>query len=135
MDNEIELIKNQLLNLEDRVTRLENISVDRSNVVMNKNDLNKQVTLYELIKDKSFKNGYQKIAMIVGYYEKVIKNPIHRDELGSKWFEAKFDKVYKTNLLSDAMGLYVRVSDDGICDLTLTGEKFFDSIINNEEIS
>lgn len=95
----------------------------------------KQKTLREIVKGKKFKNGSEKIAAIVGYHEKMIGKLINKVDIGKNWVNAKVDGTYKTNLLDDANGIYVRIHTNGECDLTQTGENFFDNFLTNESTS
>lgn len=92
----------------------------------------KQATLREIIKGREFKNASEKLAVIVGYHEKVVKSLIPKDNLRREWVYAKFEGTYRSNLLDDASGVYVRVQSDGTCDLTQTGEEFFENFLKNE---
>lgn len=95
----------------------------------------KQKTLREIVRGKKLKNGPEKIAVIIGYHEKIVGKLINKDDIRKDWTEAKFDGTYKTNLMDDASGTYVRVHSNGECDLTQTGEDFFDQFIKNEPVN
>lgn len=92
----------------------------------------KQKTLREIVRGKSFKNGSEKLAIIVGYYERILGTRIKRDDLGKEWEEAKMPGVYKTNLLDDALNIYIRIRPGEECDLTQSGEDFFEIFLKNE---
>lgn len=92
----------------------------------------KTKTLRELAKGKKLTNGREKIAVIVGYHERVLGTLIHKEAIRDEWKQAKFDGTYKTNLLDDADGLYIRVAPSGECDLTQKGEEFFDALTNSD---
>ena len=92
----------------------------------------KQKTLREIIKGKKLNNGQEKIAAIVGYAEKISGKLVTKKEIGKIWVDTKFDGTYKTNLVDDASGTYVRVHSNGECDLTQTGEDFFEKLLKNE---
>ncbi|MFM2423637.1 MAG: hypothetical protein RLZZ70_22 [Candidatus Parcubacteria bacterium] len=131
---QISKILEQLANHEVRLKQLESGSGLEifTNVVNYPVTGGKQPTLREIIKGKKLKNGPEKIAVIVGYYEKIIGRLIDKKDIRQNWTEAKIDGAYKTNLLGDAAGAYVRVHTNGECDLTQSGEEFFDNILKNE---
>lgn len=128
--NQIKEILAQLADHEKRIALLESrepqIAAPRA--VTN----GKQKTLREIIKGKKFRNGTEKIAAIVGYNEMVLGTLIKKDDISHVWKEVKFEGTYKTNLLDDAMGIYVREQSSGECDLTQGGEEFFTALLNNE---
>lgn len=92
----------------------------------------KRKTIQEIVKGRKFKNGSEKLAVIVGYHEKLIGSLIKKGDLRKEWQDAKITGMYKTNLLDDASGTYVRVLSNEECDLTQTGEEFFDNFLKNE---
>lgn len=115
--------------LESRVKALEALvlNTDAPTVSVSK----KQRTLREIIKGKKF-NGQAQVAAIVGYYEKVLGQPIHKNEIKNAWQDAKMNgkyaAIYLTRAQKDAL---VRVLADETCDLTQTGEDFFDGLLSN----
>ena len=92
----------------------------------------KQKTLREVIKGRKFKNGQQQIAVVVGYYENMLGTLIHEDKVKVEWENAKMTNKYSTNFLDRAKDELIRVRPDGTCDLTQTGEEFFDKFLKNE---
>ena len=130
-EKEINQIKKELENHEKRIHTLERANKNRkSNYAIVASSVQKQTTLAEIIRGKSFKSGQEKIAVIVGYYEKIIrKNQIKEVDLKTGWKSGKFDGKYNRNLLNRAIkdGL-VRNIDTNI-DLSQTGERFFDNFI------
>lgn len=134
--SEIQISKmlERLANHETRLKQLESVVgfVAPTNAVNLPITGAKQPTLREIIKGKRLKNGPEKIAVIVGYYEKIIGQLTNKKDIRQNWVEAKIDGAYKTNLLDDAAGAYVRVHSNGECDLTQSGEEFFDNILKNE---
>jgi hypothetical protein len=115
--------------IEKRLEHLENAQVTSTTIKKNEK---KQKTLREVVKGKKFHNGPEKIAVIVGYYEKILGSLIHKSKIKDEWINAKLDGTYKTNLLKDAEGEYIRVLSSGECDLTQTGEEFFDKFLKNK---
>jgi len=92
----------------------------------------KQKTLREFVKGKKFKNGQQQIATIVGYYEQLLSKPIHFDDIKVEWVNTKMTNKYDPNFLMRAKDDLIRVHPDGTCDLTQTGEDFFEEFLKNE---
>lgn len=91
----------------------------------------KQKTIREVMKGKKFKNGQEQIAAIVGYYEKVLGEVIKKDQIKNEWSGAKMNGDFSPVYFSRAKGTLIRVHPDGTCDLTQTGEEFFDSFLNS----
>lgn len=89
-------------------------------------------TLREIVKGRKLNNASEKLALIVGYHEKILKSLIHKSKLEEEWNSAKIDGVYRTNLLDNASGVFIRVQPDGMCDLTGTGEDFFDNFLKSD---
>lgn len=116
--------------LESRVKALEArvLHTDTPTINVNK----KERTLREIIKGRKF-NGQEQVAAIVGYHEKVLSQPIHKNEIKNVWQDAKMNgkyaAIYLTRAQKDAL---VRVFDDETCDLTQTGEEFFSGLLTNE---
>ncbi len=129
-EDEIKKIIDQLKDHESRLLRLESI---KQGAAVPASD--KPKTLREVIKGREFSNGPEKIAAIVGYHEKMLGSLINKKDLAKAWMNAKFDGAYKTNLLDNASGMYVRVQSNGECDLTQTGEAFFEKLLNYESAS
>lgn len=90
----------------------------------------KQKTLREIVRGKKFSNASEKIAAIVGYHEQINGALLNKHGLRKEWLEAKFDGTYRSNLFDDACGVYIREKQDGNCDLTQTGEDFFNKLQN-----
>ena len=122
----------QLADHETRIAAFEGSNTPKVASVISGGE--KQKTLREIVKGRKLKNGSEKLAVIVGYYEKIDGSLVRKDGLKKEWHDAKIDGVYKTNLLDDAEGSYIRVLPSGECDLTQTGEKFFDRFLENESI-
>ncbi len=91
----------------------------------------KERTLREMIRGKKF-NGQEQVAAIVGYHEKILGQPVHKNEIKNVWQDAKMNgkyaAIYLTRAQKDAL---VRVLADDTCDLTQTGEEFFDRLLTN----
>ena len=93
---------------------------------------NKAITLPELARDKKILNGQKKIAVIVGYHEKIASlERIDVKNIKSGWKDGKFSGSYNSSLLQRAVkdGL-VRDLKNGYFDLTQSGEDFFDDLIS-----
>jgi hypothetical protein len=115
--------------LESRVEALEKKFLSAGAPVLSVN--NKERTLQEIVKGKRFNNGQEQVAAIVGYNEKVLSQLIQKDQIKEEWRNAKMNGVYAPIYLARAKGTLVRVLGDGTCDLTQTGEGFFEELINN----
>ncbi|MEK7640914.1 MAG: hypothetical protein AAB389_02880 [Patescibacteria group bacterium] len=92
----------------------------------------KQISLPELARKNGLKNGQQKIAAIVGYYEKIVgTKPIDTKLIQEGWRNGRFVGSYQSVLLQRSIedGL-VRDLDGSQYDLSQTGEKFFHDFIN-----
>lgn len=92
----------------------------------------KQKTLREIIKGKKLKNGQEQVAAIVGYYEKILSQRISKDNIKEEWANAKMNGTFAAVYLSRAKDTLIRILDDGTCDLTQSGEEFFEKLLNNE---
>lgn len=93
----------------------------------------KQKTLRELVKGKKFKNGQEQIAAIVGYHERVLGQRIPKDKIKKVWEDAKMNGIFSPVYFSRAKDTLIRVDRDA-CDLTQTGDEFFNRLLNNEPI-
>jgi len=94
----------------------------------------KNLTLPEFIRNKSFKNGQEKIAVIVWYYEKILQEKsIKEVNLKEGWRVGKFDGKYNPNLLIRAIkdGLVRNINGD--IDLSQTGEKFLEDFLRQND--
>jgi|SRR3989344_7967444 len=127
---QIKKILSHLADHESRLKQLENGERTAPPPRINMSD--KKKTLREIVKGKKFKNGQEQIAAIVGYHEKVLGQLIPKDKIKIEWTEAKLKGDFSPMYLSRAKGTLVRILEDGTCDLTQTGEEFFDQILNNE---
>jgi hypothetical protein len=122
--------------LKNILVRLENIEKALSINVAANADVNKPIrpgktlkaiTLPELARSKKAVNGQQKVAIVVGYYERITrKDPITKNDIKEGWKEGKFPgsfadvlvhRAIKDGLIRDLKGKY---------DLSQTGEDFFD---------
>lgn len=132
IDAQSQKIFNQLMDHEKRIRALEGSSNDQIAGV--KSVSGKQKTLREIVKGRKFKNGQEQVAIIVGYYERVLGTPINKSNLKSEWINAKITNKYSTEFITRAKDILIRVSPEGVCDLTQTGENFFDEFLKNESI-
>ena len=88
---------------------------------------NKRLTLPELARRAKLSNGQQRVAAVVGYFEKLQgKDEVTMADLQQGWKDGKFPGSYAPVYLSRAIkdGL-VRQKAKGSYDLTQTGEDFF----------
>lgn len=90
----------------------------------------KQPTLPEIIKNKNFKSGQEKVAVIVGYYEKIVKSKsIKQSDVKEGWKAGKFNGKYNPNLIARAIEAGLVRNIDSQLDLSQTGERFWDGFI------
>ncbi len=91
----------------------------------------KQRTLPELIKGKKFKNGQQKVCIIVAYCEKYgDKKSVLENEIAQGWRDGKFDGAYARTLLDRTIGDgLVRDLKDGTFDLSQSGDEFYEEFM------
>jgi hypothetical protein len=92
----------------------------------------KNITLAELARRGTLANGQQRVAAIVGYFEKIAgKEEILASDIQQGWREGKFTGDYAAVFLSRAIkdGL-VRLKQKNAYDLTQTGEDFFEALFN-----
>lgn len=124
----METNEQRISELESRVKALETLVLHTDAPVINTS--RKEKTLREIVKGKKL-NGQEQVATIVGYYEKVLGQCIHKNEIKNVWQDAKMNgkyaAIYLTRAQKDAL---VRVADEA-CDLTQTGEEFFDGLVTN----
>lgn len=112
------------------ITAPEQIPEMQNNAKLN----SKKITLPELARKASLSNGQQRIAAIVGYYEKVLGNEdVLVSDLQQGWKDGKFSGSYAAVYLHRALkeGL-VRQKDKNIFDLTQTGEDFFGELFESK---
>lgn len=129
--------KEILARLEDHEKRIRVLEIDKNRIVSqitahasNK----KQLTIAEIIRGKLFKSGQEKVAVIVGYYEKTLHQiPVSEKDIRTGWISGKFDGKYRSNLLERAVGDgLIRDLENGAFDLSQTGEKFFDNFLKSD---
>ncbi len=131
-DEQIQKILGQLEDHERRIITLEKGKGEPSPQATNFDGSKKTLTLAEIVRGKSFRSGQEKVAVIVGYCEKVVhKNPIKESDLKQGWKEGKFDGKYANTLLLRAIkdGLVRDIGGD--FDLSQTGEEFFDNFFKS----
>lgn len=123
-----------LAQLADHEARLKKLESGQSGAPAQRPSVGgKQKTLRELVKGKKFNNGQEQVAAIVGYHELVLGQRIPKNQIKEEWADSKMKGAYAPVYLSRANGVLIRVhTDDDSCDLTQTGEEFFDKILNNE---
>lgn len=106
----------------------------KSPALVNMTANKKEITLPELVRNKKFKNGQQRVAVVVGYIEMVVgKKEIKLKDIKDGWMEGKLEGTFVDTLLRRAIkdGL-VRHKKDGTYDLSQTGESFFSGFLNQE---
>lgn len=94
----------------------------------------KPITLVELARNRLLKNGQQKVAVIVGYNEKIFnESPIAMSAIKELWKKGKFVGKCDPKLLERALleGL-VREPEDNVYDLGQKGEDFFEEILRSK---
>lgn len=94
----------------------------------------KEITLPELVRNKKLKNGQERVAVVVGYFELVAgKHDISTKDIESGWMDGKLEGTFANMLLRRAIkdGL-VRDKKDGTYDLTQTGEYFFSDFLKQK---
>ena len=129
-DNQIKKIVEQLANHEARINVLEGLEVCSS--VKTNSGSEKQKTLREIVKGRKFKNGQEQIAVIVGYHEKVLGTLINKESIKLEWINAKMTRKYSAEFVARAKDVFIRINSEEVCDLTQTGEEFFEKFIKNE---
>lgn len=94
----------------------------------------KEITLPELVRNKKFKNGQQRVAVIVGYCELVTgKQDISIKDIESGWMDGKLKGSFSDSFVRRAIkdGL-IRNKKDGTYDLSQTGEAYFSDFLIHE---
>ncbi len=127
--NNIQQILNKLNDHEKRIRALEDSGANRPGKIDTGKE--KQKTLREIVKGRKFKNGQQQVAVIVGYNENILSTLIHEDNIKTEWVNAKITNKYSKNFLDRAKDEFIRIRSDGTCDLTQTGEEFFEDFLKN----
>lgn len=97
----------------------------------------KEITLPELVRNKKFKNGQQRVAVVVGYCEKITgKQDISIKDIESGWMDGKLKGSFSDSFLRRAIkDGFVRNKKDGTYDLSQTGEAFFSDFLKLERES
>ncbi|MCB2230672.1 hypothetical protein KQH82_08145 [bacterium] len=113
-----------------RVERLEKVvfgGADENTYSARSKSGNKKPTIAEIAKGTELKNGQEKVALVVGYLEKVEgRSEIRQSDIKGAWIDGKLQGDYANVLLQRAVkdGL-VRNRKNGIYDLSQSGETFF----------
>ncbi len=129
--DEIREISAKLANHEERIRVLEGSENTLAPDAGSKRG--KQKTLREVVKGKKFNNGQEQVAVIVGYHEKILNKLIYKDTMPTEWTNTKMTRKYRTTFLKRAEGELVRVHPDGTCDLTQSGEEFFEEFLGESK--
>lgn len=127
---EFKKILEQLEDHEKRISALEGPSTAKAARTNPKEG--KQMTLREVVRGRKFKNGQEQVAVIVGYHENILGALIKKDNIKSEWTNAKITNKYSAKFIARAKNVLIRVHLDGTCDLTQTGEDFFENFLKNE---
>ncbi len=127
-DAQLQKIQEQLVDHENRIRALEVGKVKTDNHAIIPSHTQKEITLAEIIRGKNFKSGQEKVAVIIGYCEKMLKTEsIKESNVKESWKIGKFDGKYSPSLLAQAIKDRLVRNIDGNLDLSQTGEKFWDS--------
>ena len=98
----------------------------------------KQLALSELAGSSLISNGQQKIAVVLGYNELILKgDPLSMPEIRKAWTTAKFDLKPDPKQLERAIkaGLVRDAENTKKYDLTRKGEAYFQTVmedVNND---
>lgn len=129
-EEQLKKVMEKIEDHEKRIQKLERLSsVDAMKISPKEK---KQITLKEIVRGKKFKNGQEQIAVIVGYHEKILGTLINEDSIKLEWINAKITNKYSTNFIDRAKDVFIRVHPNGNCDLTQSGEEFFENFLKNE---
>ena len=129
-DLQLQKILKQLSDHEERIRVLEESA--STQFTKPKSEREKRITLREFVKGKKFKNGQEQIAVIVGFHEKTMGLLIDKGSIKKEWVNAKMMNKYNGAFINRATDEFIRVHPDGKCDLTQTGEKFFEGFLKHE---
>lgn len=132
--NDLTTLISQIKDHEIRISNLEK-GLNTSKPKVLAESKNKELTISELIKDKSFNSGQKKVAAIVGFCEKILKfEQIDENKIKDNWVRGKFDGKYRSNLIERAVhdGL-IRDLGNGTYDLSQTGERFFEKLLSEND--
>jgi hypothetical protein len=127
-ENQLTKILEKLQDHEKRLKALE----DKLVTPVSSSSTVKQITLSEMVKRKEFKSGQEKIAAIVGYYEKILHKIPTEANIKEGWIKGKFDGKYRSNLLERAVGNVIRDLENGKFDLSQSGETFFEGLLSSK---
>jgi hypothetical protein len=126
-------IEKILAQLADHESRLKQIETGlQSSPISYASPVGKQKTLREIIKGKKFRNGQEQVAVIVGYYEKILGQHITKDKIKEEWVNSKMNGDFAAVFLSRARDTLIRIHANDMCDLTQSGEEFFDKLLYHE---
>jgi len=131
LEEQIAKIINQLKDHEKRLQIIER-SLPSPQEITEPVATSKQTTLREIVKGRKFKNGQEQIAIIVGYHERALHVLVEKNKIPTEWFNAKMPNKYNPNYLRRVKDDLIRINTDGRCDLTQSGEKFFENFLKNE---
>lgn len=126
--------KTDLEKIVERLERLEQ-AVFSTKISSSKPLTVKNISLPELIRKRTLQNGQQKVAVLVGYMEKIEnKSQIAMADIKDAWRRAKFDGGFANVLVTRAVkdALIADYSSDGNYVLTQTGERFWEEQLANQ---
>lgn len=127
----LEILEKRIKDLENRVSLLEGIGNKEATGLVT----TKEKTLREIAKEKKFKNGREMVAIIVGYHELILDKKIDRDSIKQEWNSAKMPNKFDNKFINTTVDEYIRISPEGLCDLTNSGEELFERIISHAKPS
>lgn len=122
--------------IERRLKRLEDAVFSSEGRVPSR--VGKQLALSELAGSSLISNGQQKIVVVLGYNELILKgDPLSMPEIRKAWTTAKFDLKPDPKQLERAIkaGLVRDADNTKKYDLTRKGEAYFQTVmedINND---
>src|SRR3989338_2745464 len=133
-------IENRIKSIEARLDSIEFVLNKNSTRTYLGNDERgplppKRRTIAEVVRGYPFRNGQEKIAAVVGYWEKLEgKSPIKVKDIIQSWRDGKIVGAYHNNFLERAIqdGLVRHVGRDAY-DLSQSGEDFFAVVYREQE--
>lgn len=134
-EKKLKEIQKKLADFETRLDRLEKTFGDEVSENHKGKFRSKQKTLREIISGKKFENGQEQIAAVVGYHEQVMGKLITKNQIKEEWINAKMVNKFDSKFISRAKDKLIRIHPDKTCDLTQTGEKFFENLTKHESSS
>lgn len=113
----------------ERLERIEKVVFSAKVSRASKPTAAKSVSIPELIRNTTFRSGQQRVAVLVGYMEKIEGKPqIVMADIKDAWRRAKFNGNFANVFVSRAVkdALIADYGGDGNYVLTQTGERFWE---------